>query len=41
VDVLAYGTFVTTEFNDKRVRVYFDIAGNVKGVPKIGQGLYF
>ncbi|KAG0517704.1 hypothetical protein BDA96_09G112400 [Sorghum bicolor] len=36
VVALAYGTFVTTEFNNKRVRVFFNEAGNVAEVPKIG-----
>jgi hypothetical protein len=36
VDVLPYGSFVTQEYNDKRVRVYFNYFGNVAGVPKIG-----
>jgi hypothetical protein len=36
VDVLPYGSIVTQDYNDKRVRVFFDKAGNVAEVPQIG-----
>jgi hypothetical protein len=36
VVVLPDGSVVTTDFNDKRVRVFVDKAGNVAKVPKIG-----
>ncbi|AQK85346.1 Subtilisin-chymotrypsin inhibitor-2A [Zea mays] len=36
VVVLPDGSFVTTDFNDKRVRVFVDNADNVAKVPKIG-----
>ena len=36
VVVLPDGSYVTTDFNDKRVRVFVDKADNVAKVPKIG-----
>ncbi|CAL4899713.1 unnamed protein product [Urochloa decumbens] len=36
VIVLPVGSFVTTEFNPKRVRVFVNPAGYVAEIPKIG-----
>jgi len=36
VVVLPVGSFVTMEFNPKRVRVFINPAGDVAQVPKIG-----
>uniref|UniRef100_A0A0D9WEP7 Uncharacterized protein n=1 Tax=Leersia perrieri TaxID=77586 RepID=A0A0D9WEP7_9ORYZ len=36
VVVLRVGSFVTTEVNPKRVRVFVDVSGTVAQVPKTG-----
>jgi hypothetical protein len=36
VILVPVGSAVTDDFNTKRVRVFFDKAGNVAEVPKIG-----